>query len=367
MSLRASSLALVSILLFACGGSDSDATDDGPAGGIDVTGGASASGGTAGVGGAGAGGKAGASGGGAGMAGASGGASGSAGTSGKAGTGGSSAGAGGKAGTGGTAGAGGSAAGAAGTGGSAAGAAGAGGAAAGTGGAGGSAAGAAGAGGSTAGAAGAGGSAAGAAGAAGGTGGPPTAAELLALLGSCNKVGGDYKTDDEPGLPSNISICGLNGAVFWKADMDIDCDGKPSTVCNKSTDPAFQAQTSATDSKGAFLDASKLPYVVIPLPSTRFDYAKAGLELGTVVAVIYNGKVEYGVFGDEGPDNIIGEASYAMAQLLGIDPDPATGGTDTGVTYIAFTGKASVVAKIEDHTAATTLGQQRAALLVSQN
>ncbi|MEI2764086.1 MAG: glycoside hydrolase family 75 protein [Dermatophilaceae bacterium] len=100
--------------------------------------------------------------------------------------------------------------------------------------------------------------------------------------------------------------------------MDIDCDGKPSTVCNKSADPAFQPQTSATDSKGAFLDASELPYVVIPLPSTRFDYAKAGLELGTVVAVIYDGKVEYGVFGDEGPDNIIGEASYAMAQLLGI-------------------------------------------------
>ena len=360
MSLRASSLALASILLFACGGSDSDATDDGPAGGIDVTGGASASGGTAGTGGAGAGGKAGASGGGAGTAGASGGASGAGGTSGKAGTGGSSAGAGGKAGAGGTAGAGGATAGSAGAGGSAAGAAGTGGSAAGTGGAGGTAAGAAGAGGSTAGAA-------GAAGAAGGTGAPPTAAELLALLGSCNKVGGDYKTDDEPGLPSNISICGLTGAVFWKADMDIDCDGKPSTVCNKSADPAFQPQTSATDSKGAFLDASKLPYVVIPLPSTRFDYAKAGLELGTVVAVIYDGKVEYGVFGDEGPDNIIGEASYAMAQLLGIDPNPATGGTDTGVTYIAFTGKASVVAKIEDHTAATTLGQQRAALLVSQN
>lgn len=62
MSLRASSLALVSILLFACGGSDSDATDDGPAGGIDVTGGASASGGTAGTGGAGAGGTGGAAG-----------------------------------------------------------------------------------------------------------------------------------------------------------------------------------------------------------------------------------------------------------------------------------------------------------------
>ena len=32
----------------------------------------------------------------------------------------------------------------------------------------------------------------------------------------------------------------------------------------------------------------------------------------------------YAVFGDQGPDNIISEASYATAQSLGIDPNPAT-------------------------------------------
>ncbi len=40
--------------------------------------------------------------------------------------------------------------------------------------------------------------------------------------------------------------------------------------------------------------------------------------------------------GDTGPDEIIGEASYATAKALGIDPDPETGGTDSGVTYIVF-------------------------------
>jgi hypothetical protein len=85
------------------------------------------------------------------------------------------------------------------------------------------------------------------------------------------------------------------------------------------------------------------------------------------VAVIYNGQVEYGAFGDEGPDNIIGEASYAMASLLGVDPDPSTGGVDSGVTYIAFTGQGAVVDPIEDHAAATAKGAALAAQLLQDN
>lgn len=203
---------------------------------------------------------------------------------------------------------------------------------------------------------------------AGGGGQAVPAADLLALTGSCNELtNGQYQTDDDASSPAKIPICGLNGAVFWSADMDIDCDGKPSALCSLQTDPAFQPQTSATDSNGEYLDAAKLPYVVVPLPSSRFDYQQAGLELGSVVAVIYDSQVVYGVFGDEGPDNIIGEASYAMASALGIDPDPATGGVDVGVTYIALTGAGAVVAPIEDHDAATALGQQLAAKLVADN
>lgn len=197
-------------------------------------------------------------------------------------------------------------------------------------------------------------------------GGPPSAADLLAKLGSCSAVStSKYATDD--GQTPSVSICGLKNAVYWKADMDVDCDGKSTTACSAKTDPWYQDQTSATDSKGGFLDASALPYVVIPLPSSRFDYSKHGIQLGTVVAVIYNNKVEYGVFGDEGPDNIIGEASYAMAKSLGIDSNPDTGGVDTGVTYIVFTGSTGKVSKIEDHTQATTVGETRAAQLIREN
>jgi len=191
---------------------------------------------------------------------------------------------------------------------------------------------------------------------------PPSAADLLGKLATCTKVGGDYATDS--GGAQTISICGLTSAVFWKADLDVDCDGKMSTQCNLTTDPAYQNQTSATDSHGDPLDAATLPYVVVPLPSTRFDYSAAGLSFGSVIAVIYMDKVEYGVFGDEGPSSIIGEASYAMASSLGIDPDPSTGGADSGVAYIAFTGPSAVVPVIEDHAMAVQLGIAKARALL---
>jgi hypothetical protein len=193
-----------------------------------------------------------------------------------------------------------------------------------------------------------------------------TVAQLLALVASCNDVvGGTYATDD--GDPSNINVCGLQGAVFWKSDLDIDCDGKRTAVCNEQTDGAYQPQTSSRDSNGEFLDASQLPYVVIPLPSNRWSYENSGIDLGQVVAVIYDGKLAYGVFGDQGPSNIIGEASYAMADLLGIDHDPSNGGTAGPVYFIAFTGEGNRVSKMEDHAEATQIGEAAATKLIMDN
>lgn len=201
----------------------------------------------------------------------------------------------------------------------------------------------------------------------GGAAGDVTPQQLLALVSTCTKKlsSAPYATDEDEA--SNLDVCGLQGAVFWKADMDIDCDGKASTTCSKKTDPSYLPETAASDSKGAPLDAAKLPYVVVPLASARFDYAKAGLRLGNVVAVIYKGKVEYGVLGDLGPASILGEASYAMAKNLGINPNPATGGVDSGVTYIAFTGTTAKITPIEDHSKAVQAGKTLAKKLVADN
>jgi hypothetical protein len=74
--------------------------------------------------------------------------------------------------------------------------------------------------------------------------------------------------------------------------------------------------------------------------------------------VIHGDRVRYAVVGDTGPRDIIGEASYAAAEALGIDPDPHTGGTPSGVTYIVF--KNSRVEPIEDRAAATLTGERLA-------
>jgi hypothetical protein len=186
----------------------------------------------------------------------------------------------------------------------------------------------------------------------------PTAGQLLAKTNSCSVASqGKYKTDEETG--STINICKSGSAYFWKADMDIDCDGVATSVCNSSTDPWYQGQTSFQTSAGRSFTASSTHYFVIPLPSSRFNYSNAGIRPGTVAAVIFNNKIVYAVFADEGPNSIIGEASYATARDLGINPNPENGGTDSGVTYIVFKG--NVPSPVENNGAITTKGQSAAA------
>jgi len=194
--------------------------------------------------------------------------------------------------------------------------------------------------------------------------GAPTAAQLSAAISTCTVVGGKYARNGG-GTPT-VDICGLTGAVFWKADLDVDCDGKMTAKCSLATDPDYMSQTAATDSMGDPLDAAALPFVVVPGVSTRWSYRTAGLRMGSVVAVIFGDKVEYGVLGDVGPVASIGEASYRMAELLGIDPNPRTGGTDAEVAYIAFTGTAAEVDVMEDHAMAVSIGIAHASALLGQ-
>ena len=202
--------------------------------------------------------------------------------------------------------------------------------------------------------------------------GPPgtiTAQQLLDVTSNCTVLPGssNFRTKNDSPPPGTVPICKLSGAIWWRADMDIDCDGKRTAVCNETTDPAFQRQTSLTDSSGSPLDASILPFVVVPNPSNGFDYAAHGIFLGVAVAVIYNGQLRYGVFADTGPEGLIGEASYAMASSFGIDPDPRTGGEDSGVTYIVFTGQNAVISPPESNDQANVVGDQRAQDVVNAN
>jgi hypothetical protein len=181
-----------------------------------------------------------------------------------------------------------------------------------------------------------------------------TADMIRAALGaSCTPVTGTglYATDD--GEPDTIPICQGPGAViYWQSDIDVDCDGGRTTTC--TSDPAYMHDTSTTGSDGMPIDAETVPFVVIPLPSTRFRYPDHGIDLGQLALVTYQDRWAIGVFADEGPDNIIGEASYAMNVLLGVDPDPRTGGADSGATFVIFTGTSSRITNADDHAAAVT-------------
>lgn len=180
------------------------------------------------------------------------------------------------------------------------------------------------------------------------------AADLLAKASACDQVSnGKYRTDEA--TSATVAVCAADNAVFWKADLDIDCDGQITAACNPSTDPAFHGDTAFHASDGRPLNAAKLPYVVVPAPSGVWDYTGSGIQGGGVVAVVHGEKVEYAVVGDVGPERIIGEASYATAKSLGIDPDPGSGGAPSGVTYILF--KDSRVSPIEDHEAAVRTGR----------
>lgn len=183
------------------------------------------------------------------------------------------------------------------------------------------------------------------------------AADLLARARDCVPVSrGRYRADE--GKAATIPVCGTEEAVFWKADMDIDCDGRPTLRCNSTTDPLFSDATAYQQSDGRYLSAENLPYIVVPAPSPIWDYRAHGVHGGAVAAVVHEDRVQYAVVGDVGPSGIIGEASYATAKALGIRPDPRGGGTASGVTYIVF--KDSRVKPIEDHEAAVALGERLA-------
>jgi hypothetical protein len=188
-----------------------------------------------------------------------------------------------------------------------------------------------------------------------------TAAGLMALTGRCAKVVSDHPyATHTGGATANVDICGLSGAVFWTADLGVTCDGRNAGdgKC-PGDDPNYAPQTAFTGKTGRYLAASVTPYVVVPT-----DFRPDGLTGGAVVAVIYKDRVVYAVYGNTGPDDAIGEASYACAAALGVDPDPATGGTPGPVTYIAFLGSDAVPSDLEDPAETQRLGETLAARLL---
>ncbi|MDP4177170.1 MAG: glycoside hydrolase family 75 protein [Bacillota bacterium] len=87
------------------------------------------------------------------------------------------------------------------------------------------------------------------------------------------------------------------------------------------------------DDPERYVNSRTIPYITLP------SHKLMGAKLGDIAAVlnIRNGKIAYAEVADLGPDNELGIGSMALADDLGIDSNPKSGGMPDGVMYIIFT------------------------------
>jgi Fungal chitosanase of glycosyl hydrolase group 75/Secretion system C-terminal sorting domain len=204
----------------------------------------------------------------------------------------------------------------------------------------------------------------------------------------------DQANDQGSACPSGtqtVSLYQLGGkassseVTFWQSNIDVDCDGSTSSLCGN--DPSQLGQLSFSS-----VEATITPFYVIPGCADcqscgggwgPFDYGARGIGYGQVAAIVHRQKMSsttwtvgvcYAPFLDE-DDCVteIGEGSYALNKFLGINPDPAQGGTlggldDTNDAFIIFPGASNRVTNFSDTAAANrqvvSIGEAAAAALL---
>lgn len=100
------------------------------------------------------------------------------------------------------------------------------------------------------------------------------------------------------------------GQLYIEADMDIDADGSPRA---KEIDPgnglletAFNYQ--GFSGQGKFVDAERVPYVVLP----GGFFKQFGIKVGDLAVVVYKDRCEYAIFADVGPPTKMGEGQSSL-------------------------------------------------------
>ena len=140
--------------------------------------------------------------------------------------------------------------------------------------------------------------------------------------------------------PDNIGLDDLSNAGepgHWDGIMT-DGSGEPLVQGPEDPFPGYYVScTSLSDrtkrpsDPTRYVDASKIPYVVLP----RDVAAQGGAQLGdfAVVVNLRNGKSSYAIFADVGT---LGEGSVALADNLGINSDARRGGSRGRILYLVF-------------------------------
>ena len=186
----------------------------------------------------------------------------------------------------------------------------------------------------------------------------------------------EMRHDGEPEQDIPIGRLPGSNAFFYEAGMTIDADGAPNAyhpdnvglddLANAGTpgrweglakdaygEPYIQGQddpfpgyyvsetaladrSKAVNDPARYVDASRIPFVVLPGMMAR----QLGARVGDFAIVFNrrNSKISYAIFGDVGPFDRIGEGSMALAENLGIRSDARNGGARRGIVYLVFPG-----------------------------
>jgi glycosyl hydrolase group 75 (putative chitosanase) len=123
-----------------------------------------------------------------------------------------------------------------------------------------------------------------------------------------------------------------------------DREGNPLTQQESDPYPGFfvsctslEDETKKFSDPTRYVDASKIPYVVLPE-----DVAERwGARLGdfAVVMNLRNGKTSFAIYADIGA---LGEGSMALADALGIWSNARRGGASDGILYVLFPGSGNL-------------------------
>jgi len=152
------------------------------------------------------------------------------------------------------------------------------------------------------------------------------------------------------------------GAIYFESKMDTDCDGAPSCP---SIDPHGQTKTSYSW-RGSPIDALRANYFVLP-SNLRSRLSGTRLALGDIAAVVYNGRLEFAIYADNGPNNKLGEGSVQLVQNLGFNPyknGRICCGITSGVVVVVLPGSRGSYSSPYDRASVRSAGQQRLNALI---
>jgi Fungal chitosanase of glycosyl hydrolase group 75 len=182
--------------------------------------------------------------------------------------------------------------------------------------------------------------------------------------------------NDEPTHDVQVWRQPESSAFFFESSLSVDADGAPNAyhpdnnglddlanagapgswsglAADKNGDPFIQGpddpfpgyyvsatdlsdRTKAANDPTRYVDASQIPYIVLP----EGIETRTSAHLGdfAVVFNLQNGKSSTAIYADTGPPDRIGEGSVALAESLGLWSDARSGGTTRGILYLVFPG-----------------------------